>query len=153
MLVAAPRQQRPFSLSGKARGEAERHTVFWKDFRLAVGRIGLMVGVIALMLQVLAWTLTMPAKFTADNWTTICTAEGLVHLEGNGAPGGADLPAKHPVAEHCPLCPLIGGLYLPPVVQLVLRQAVARHGPEGLPGAVVVAGWFLSTLQARAPPV
>ncbi|WP_431859127.1 DUF2946 domain-containing protein [Azospirillum sp.] len=128
----------------------------WKRLGRTIRRIGLMAGVIALMLQVFAWTLTMPAQVAAMNpmdGMTICTAEGLVHLDADGAPAGTDAPMKHPGMEHCPLCPLIGGLYLPPPVQTVLRQTVTRHGPEGLPGAVVVAGWFLSTLQARAPPV
>ncbi|PWC53830.1 hypothetical protein TSO221_09890 [Azospirillum sp. TSO22-1] len=125
----------------------------WKGLGRTVRRIGLMAGVIALMVQVFAWTLAMPAQVAAIDWMTVCTAEGLVHLDVDGAPTGTDAPVKHPGMEHCPLCPLIGGLYLPPPVQPVLRQTIARHGPEGLPGAEVVAGWFLSTLQARAPPV
>lgn len=129
--------------------------------RETVRCIGLMAGAFALMLQVFAWTLTMPAKTATANGIAggiangiiVCTAEGLVHLDVDGPPFGTDTPAKHSDTASCPLCPLIGGLHLPPPIHLVLRQAVARHGPEGLPGALVVAGWFLSTLQARAPPV
>lgn len=139
--------------SGVFAGAAGWHMVSWKAFRRAVRRIGLMAGVIALMLQVFAWTLTLPAKFAAADEMSICTAEGVVHLAEDGAPADTDSPVRHPGMENCPLCPLIGGLYLLPPVLPVLRQTVARHGPEGLPGAVVAAGWFLSTLQARAPPV
>lgn len=122
-----------------------------------VRRIGLMAGALALMLQLFAWTLTMPAKSTPLDGITVCTAEGLVHLDVDGPPAGAELPAEHPM-EHadggsCPLCPLVGGLHLPPPLHLVSQDAVARHGPVTLPGALILAGWFLSTLQARAPPV
>ncbi|WP_391346735.1 hypothetical protein [Azospirillum sp. A23] len=53
----------------------------------------------------------------------------------------------------CPLCPLIGGLAMPPPDLPMTRASVGRHSPEVLPGDVIAAGWFLSTLQARAPPV
>lgn len=119
--------------------------------------IALMGGVLALLFQLFAWTLTMPAKSATVTEITICTAQGLVHLDADGALAGAELPTEHP-AEHpdggsCPLCPLIGGLHLPPPLHQMAPDAVVRHGPMALPGALILTGWFLSTLQARAPPV
>lgn len=119
--------------------------------------IGLMGGVLALLFQLFAWTLTMPAKSAPTTGITICTAQGLVHLDADGALAGAELPtehpAKHPDGGSCPLCPLIGGLHPPPSIHQVEQGAVTRHSPVALPGALILAGWFLSTLQARGPPV
>ena len=115
---------------------------------------GLWVGALALLVQVFAWTLTMPAVDLAADLESICTADGLSHGPSGDGPAGNHDPAQHAGAGHCPLCPLIGGLHLPPpLVQPTLPQSIAHHGPEALPGDMVVAGWFLSTLQARAPPV
>ncbi|MCG5238724.1 DUF2946 family protein [Azospirillum doebereinerae] len=119
-------------------------------------RIGLTAGALALLFQLFAWTLTMPATFAPLNEIAVCTAEGLVHLDVEGPPSGAELPtehpAKHPDGGSCPLCPLVGGLHLPPPLHLVSQDAVTRHSPVALPGALILTGWFLSTLQARAPP-
>ncbi|MBP2302704.1 DUF2946 family protein [Azospirillum picis] len=115
----------------------------------------LLAGVLALLLQLFSWTLVMPARTSPANWIIVCTAEGLVHLDVDGPPAGTagkELPAKAPDTGGCPLCPLVGGLHLPPPLHLVPQAAVARHSPLSLPGRLVLAGWFLSTLQARAPP-
>lgn len=125
------------------------------------GRIGLTAGALALLFQLFAWTLIMPATSAPISGIAICTAEGLVHLDLEGPPADADLLANHPAghpADHpgggsCPLCPLVGGLHLPPPLPLVVRDAMTRHSPAALPGALILTGWFLSTLQARAPPV
>lgn len=123
--------------------------------------IGLIGGMLALLFQLFAWTLIMPAKSAPTSEITICTAQGLVHLDADDALAGAELPTDHPAkhpADHqdggsCPLCPLIGGLHLPPPLHQMASGAATRHGPVALPGALILAGWFLSTLQARAPPV
>ena len=121
----------------------------------AVRRIGLWAGVIALLFQSLAWSITLPTRSIDADWATICSADGLVrvHVDADGAPAGEDEPAPHAGTGSCPLCPLIGGLSLPPpFAEPVSPQVLARHDPVGLPGDRIAAGWFLSTLQARAPP-
>lgn len=119
-----------------------------------MGRVGLMAGMLALMLQVFAWALTMPAQSAVVDRVTICTADGLVYLDVDWPFTDTEQPA-HDAAmmDGCPLCPLIGGLYLPPPPHLLLQHSCLRHGPEGLPVEPVIVAWFLSTLKARAPPV
>lgn len=120
-------------------------------------RIALMSGVLALLFQLFAWTLTMPATSAPGTDAAICSAQGLVHSNADDALAGAALPTDHPTGHQdggsCPLCPLIGGLHLPPPLHQMAPGVVVRHGPVALPGALILAGWFLSTLQARAPPV
>ncbi|WP_042704792.1 DUF2946 family protein [Azospirillum sp. B506] len=142
-------------------------------------RAGLAAGAIALLLQIVAWA-WMPAMIASANAAegsriVICTADGFktVALDDRGA---VDDPARFGLTKSksvksksvkfdtgksdptisggsCPLCPLVGGLAMPPPDPLVVRASVGRHSPESLPGAAIAAGWFLSTLQARAPPV
>ncbi|WP_236784025.1 DUF2946 family protein [Azospirillum humicireducens] len=100
----------------------------------------------------------------------ICTPDGFktVALDGRASAGD---PARFGLTESelvnsdtgksdpaisgasCPLCPLVGGLAMPPPDLRMARASVGRYGPEALPGDAIAAGWFLSTLQARAPPV
>ncbi|MBP2232609.1 hypothetical protein J2847_005940 [Azospirillum agricola] len=76
------------------------------------------------------------------------------------AHGLASDPAQPPAEKspdgkaegHCPLCPLVGGLGLASAQWSVMPSDVKRHGPMALPGSQIATGWFLATLQARAPP-
>lgn len=117
---------------------------------------GLMVVALAFLLQIVAWA-WMPAwAAAADDGSNgeiiICTANGLVKITPDGAagPDGDDTDATN---HGCPLCPLVGGLALPPQppLQAVPVQTL-RHQAVALSGAQIAAGWFLATLQARAPP-
>lgn len=119
--------------------------------------IGLLAGAVALLFQIFAWTLAMPAKSAGGDWITICSADGLTRVQVDadgdptGSPAGDDDSAAH--AGSCPLCPVIGGLSVPPPLLMVATpQVLIRHGAPALPGARVAAGWYLSALQARAPP-
>lgn len=121
-------------------------------------RVGLMAGVFAFLCQVLAWNVAMPAMSvaaTADT-ITICSADGIklikIGADGQAIPDDGQADGNGP-SGHCPLCPLVGGAGLPPVPPLVVpSQRVIAHDARGLPGAAIAAGWFLSSLQARAPP-
>ncbi|WP_377807192.1 DUF2946 family protein [Azospirillum sp. A29] len=144
-------------------------------------RAGLAAGAIALLLQVVAWA-WMPAVIASataaeSSRIVICTPDGFktVVMDDHGMagdPAGDESDsAKNDSGQSglgqgdllqgdllmsggsCPLCPLIGGLALPPPDLRMTRASVGRHSPEALPGDVIAAGWFLSTLQARAPPV
>ncbi|CAO3360824.1 DUF2946 family protein [Azospirillum palustre] len=129
-------------------------------------RAGLAAGAIALLLQVVAWA-WMPAVIASANAAessqiVICTPDGFktVVMDDHGMAGDpagdeSDLGQGDLLMSggSCPLCPLIGGLALPPPDLRMTRASVGRHSPEVLPGDVIAAGWFLSTLQARAPPV
>ncbi|WP_109451499.1 DUF2946 family protein [Azospirillum sp. TSH64] len=123
-------------------------------------RAGLAAGAIALLLQIVAWA-WMPAMIASANaaeasWIVICTADGFktVALDDHGVPADPDgAPSDAAVADgSCPLCPLVGGLAMPPLGLLPVTVGYVRHGPEFLPGRRIAAGWFLSSLQARAPP-
>ncbi len=128
-------------------------------------RAGLTAGMLALLVQLFAWALLMPAMSAPVGATSggiaVCTAEGMLTLDVDGPPANAELPSgqatDHPDGHAggggCPLCPLIAGLHLPPPLFLVTQETVIRHSAAALPGALILAGWFLSTLQARAPPV
>lgn len=123
----------------------------------------LMAGAFALLLQLVAWA-AMPALLppvdAADNDGTrivICTPDGYktIVLDEQGLPVDAGLNDDATLASYggsCPLCPLIAGLAVPTPFLLAAPIAIGRHGPEILPGAHIAAGWFLSSLQARAPP-
>lgn len=137
-------------------------------------RAGLAAGAIALLLQIVAWA-WMPAMIASANAAgsgliVICTADGFktVALDDHGAAGdparfgstestsnGPDTGKSDPTMSggSCPLCPLVGGLAMPPPDLRMARASVGRHSPESLPCDAIAAGWFLSTLQARAPPV
>lgn len=119
-----------------------------------------MAGVFAFLCQVLAWSVAMPATSLAASadTITICSTDGIklitIGADGQAIPdddGSADGTAGP--SGHCPLCPLVGGAGLPPMPSLVVpSQRVVGHDARGLPGAAIAAGWFLSSLQARAPP-
>ncbi|PGH57206.1 hypothetical protein CRT60_12090 [Azospirillum palustre] len=139
-----------------------------------VRRAGLAAGAIALLLQIVAWA-WMPAMIASANAAesggiVICTPDGFktVALDDHGAAGNparfepiksksveSDTGKSDPTMSggSCPLCPLVGGLAMPPPDLRMAQASVGRHSPESLPGDVIAAGWFLSTLQARAPPV
>lgn len=115
---------------------------------------GLMVVALAFLLQIVAWA-WMPAQAAVsadgqDGEIIICTANGLVKLNPDGGDSGDDGAAT----EHgCPLCPLVSGLALPPQPPLqAVPVRTIRYQAAVLPGAQIAAGWFLATLQARAPP-
>jgi hypothetical protein len=123
-------------------------------------RVGLMAGAVALLLQIVAWA-WLPVWLSSSNAAegvgiVICTPDGLKTLaSGNdGTPPGQATTKTDPAkaGAGCPLCPLVAGLALPPPVDPVMPADLARHGSGALPGERIAAGWFLSTLQARAPP-
>lgn len=122
-------------------------------------RLGLVAGAVAFVLQILAWA-WMPAWIAAANAAdtdriVICTAEGFKTITLHGADDAGttgEKPAAEPAGSGCPLCPLVGGLAMAPPVMMVVPAEVGRHGSRALPGSQIAAGWFLSTLQARAPP-
>lgn len=84
----------------------------------------------------------------------ICTADGVAYRAlpvDSSQPSGGETP--HEGKQGCPLCPVFAGLSgPPPIVACALPAERSRHAATALPGAFVAAGWFLSTLQARAPP-
>ncbi len=125
---------------------------------------------VALVVQLFAWA-WMPvwsnsAQGAVTSLTAICTSEGMksILLDENGlparsesaqSPDGDSPDGKPPAGKaegHCPLCPLVGGLGLAPVQWVAMPAEVERHGPKALPGRQIATGWFLATLQARAPP-
>lgn len=123
-------------------------------------RIGLGAGTLALLAQILLWA-WMPTAVAADGGVfggiLVCTPNGFktVSLDGaldvTGKAGGGDAPAL--VRDACPLCPLIGGLALPPPDLFALAQgADAVDRGAGLEPRRP-SGWFLYNLQARAPPM
>jgi hypothetical protein len=127
--------------------------------RLALGcrRVGLMAGVLAFLCQVLAWSVAMPAVSLAAavDSITICSVDGVKTIKiGPDGQTTPDDEGKVCESGHCPLCPLVGGAGLPPVPPLVApNERVAAHDARALPGDVIAAGWFLSSLQARGPPL
>ncbi len=99
----------------------------------------------------------MPAVSLASTGETIaiCSVDGVKTIKIG--PDGQALPdddqGKADASGHCPLCPLVGGAGLPPVPPLVApKERVAAHDARALPGDVIAAGWFLSSLQACGPP-
>lgn len=137
-----------------------------------IARAGLSAGMLAFLVQILAWSVTMPAMALAavtgaeqGTVITICSSDGFKQVrvgpDGQALPGDASASGEAPgdggamaKTGHCPLCPVIGGAGLPPPVlsaQPLFTTVLADE--RMLPGAVIAAGWFLSTLQARAPPV
>lgn len=126
--------------------------VFSRPMTQRVRRFGLLAGALAFLCQVMAWTLMMPAASAQAGLVPICTAEGLIlaAVDGNGAkkPDSGSVSAM-----ACPLCPLVAGMAPPPAPPAEpLPAGIGRHTPVALPGAFVASGWFLSSVQARAPP-
>jgi hypothetical protein len=130
--------------------------------------IGLMAGVVAFLCQLLAWAWYPPAAIADTVTIPICSPDGVIYTSvpaGVSAGFGAaikDGPAKDALAKEdsfdkgnhgCPLCPLVTGLSLPPPpAEIASAGDLSRHDSASLPGAHIAAGWFLSSLQARAPP-
>lgn len=133
---------------------------------------GLLAGLLAFVMQVMVWTATMPAVAVADtgagataDTVTICTPGGFKSIkigpDGRASPDDAgantgengDADGKDLCKGHCPLCSIVGGAGLPPTAPLAVpAHRLALADERALPGDVIAAGWFLSTLQARAPP-
>lgn len=116
-------------------------------------RVSLLIGAAAFLLQMLTWSVYAPAM-AAGEATEICTAEGMItaFLDADGQPITPEKTA--PDSKHCGFCLLVQGVGAAPTgINVRLPLNVARHGAEALPGVVIAAGWFLSTLQARAPPI
>ncbi len=126
----------------------------------------LLAGAVALLLQIVAWA-WMPAVIMSANAAVptieaktgrivICTPDGFrtVMLDDHGTPTDSDRGVPRPAlsGDSCPLCPLLGGLALPPPALRVMPANVPLHSQQVLPSERIAAGWFLSTLQARAPP-
>ncbi|CAO3415876.1 DUF2946 family protein [Azospirillum doebereinerae] len=122
---------------------------------------GLAAGAVALLLQIVAWAwmpaMTAHAGTVDSDRIVICTPGGLktMVVGDHGANIAPDTGQAEPAMSggSCPLCPLVGGLALPPPDLRMMRVTAGTHGPEALPGDLIATGWFLSTLQARAPPV
>ncbi|BAI71439.1 hypothetical protein AZL_008010 [Azospirillum sp. B510] len=127
-----------------------------------IRRVGLMAGAMAFVLQMMVWSMVMPAMAldgapAGAEAVTICSPNGFktVFIGSDGQPvapedgSGSGNAAK----DHCPLCPTVTGAGLPPQVQTAIpAESMAMTDARTLPGDVIAAGWFLSSLQARAPP-
>lgn len=127
-----------------------------RDDRSGMRRGSLMVAALVFLLQIVTWA-WMPASAMAQpvgsgDGLVICTGDGLIKL----LPDGSKVPLEKDGVEgsyHCPLCSLVGSVALPPPpVAVVGSVDEIRHMPQTLPGDQIAAGWFLATLQARAPP-
>ncbi|GAB3124480.1 DUF2946 family protein [Novispirillum itersonii] len=117
-------------------------------------RCGLLAAALALLIQSLAWGLLMPAAMAAPAGTVaICTADGIVYQTADGtfSPTNDDTTAPLKTGGHCPLCPLVGGLALPPPPPSI-SPPPQRITAVSLPDDLAATGWFLSTRQARGPP-
>ncbi|WP_247871878.1 DUF2946 family protein [Azospirillum sp. TSO35-2] len=139
--------------------------VFSRVTMRRVRRLGLMAGVAALLLQVIAWgwmpSIVGTARAGDDSTVLICSVDGLksviLDAQDDGA-GDAAAPSGTPSKPspygtgHCPLCPLMSGLALPPPPTSIGPTLAEARDSRPLPGERIAAGWFLSTLQARAPP-
>lgn len=130
-----------------------------------------MAGMAALLLQVMAWGWMPVATAVAGTAGTtsllICSAGGFATIDvdpveygfsaigtdrdAGDSHGGTSDPTPFG-SGHCPLCPLIAGLALPPPPLSVEPAMTVVSDTRLLPGERIAAGWFLSTLQARAPP-
>lgn len=138
-----------------------------------VRRLGLVAGMAALLLQVIAWgwmpmgtgTSTGIARAGETVSLPICSSGGLATIQADAAGYGIEefgiaydgdhgkSPDSVPTGNgHCPLCPLVAGLALPPPPPSVGPALAMARDTCLLPAERIAAGWFLSTLQARAPP-
>ncbi|CAO3356895.1 hypothetical protein [Azospirillum palustre] len=130
-----------------------------------VRRLGLVAAMAALLLQVIAWSwMPLMSSGVAQAGETmslaICSSGGLTTIQAaaadfaiphDGDHGKSPDPASSGTG-HCPLCPLVTGLALPPPLLAVGPALAMNRDTRLLPAEHVAAGWFLSTLQARAPP-
>lgn len=122
-------------------------------------RLGLLAGLLAFVIQVTAWSMMVPGRAASAGEAeviTICGADGLrsITLDADGTPLPEDGTGKAAAScGHCPLCPVMGGVGLPPVSGAALPVVwlpVADHpAPTADP---ITAGRLLSGLRARAPP-
>jgi hypothetical protein len=118
-------------------------------------RIGLGAGTLALLAQILIWAWAPAAVASADGVSfggiLVCTPSGFKTVVLNDQ-GDGDGPTPALGQDGCPLCPLIGGLALPPPDLFALTLVFRPF--DGEPGAErhSVSTWFLYNLQARAPP-
>lgn len=129
-----------------------------------VRRLGLVAGMAALLLQVIAWGwMPLMSSGVAQAGETvslaICSSGGLTTIQAAAdfaIPHDGDhgkSPDQAPSGTgHCPLCPLVTGLALPPLLLAVGPALAMDRDTRLLQAEHVAAGWFLSTLQARAPP-
>lgn len=141
-----------------------------------VRRLGLLAGMVALLLQVVAWgwmpVATAVIRTGEPTPLQICSAGGFATIDVDPAEFGpanygfALIGVDHAVGDshggtsdpapfgsgHCPLCPLVSGLALPPPPLTVEPAMTVASDSRLLPGERIAAGWFLSTLQARGPP-
>lgn len=114
---------------------------------------GVMAGAAAFLLQMLTWSVYAPAMAAGGETVLICTIDGMteITLGPDGQPVSPDKAKAE--ANHCGFCLLANGLTTPPLSAAASPPVqLARHGAEALPGGLIAAGWFLSTLQARGPP-
>lgn len=121
----------------------------WRRLR----RVGVLAGAAAFLLQMLTWSVYAPAMAMGGETVMICTMEGMteITLGPDGQPVSPDKAKAD--SKHCGFCLLASGLATPSLpAALSPPVQLARHGAEALPGGLIAAGWFLSTLQARGPP-
>ncbi|WP_207483010.1 DUF2946 family protein [Arenibaculum pallidiluteum] len=124
------------------------------------GGIGLTAGALAFLCQMIAWAWCPIAGPANVVLVPFCTPDGMVHRavsaeDGKPVPDGGGPAGKRSDAPEsgCPLGALLSGLSAPPAnITLVPPGTPPRHGAPSLAGQTVATGWFLSTLQARAPP-
>lgn len=123
----------------------------------AVRRSSLLAAVIALLLQSLAWGLLAPAAaaMPPPGAIAICTSDGIAYQATDGTllTAGGDTTAAAKAGDHCPLCPLIGGLGLLPPAATAAPPTDGGSTAPVLPEERGMFGWLLCTLRARAPPV
>lgn len=132
-----------------------------------VRHAGLLAGMLALLVQMVAWGAGLPANAAASRGggsgdaVVICTVEGLkrivVDADGQVLPGdggaGERTDRSGPAGGHCPLCPIVGGAGLPPqTIAVSLPNPVGSTLFPGLADDAVVGGRICSGWQARAPP-
>ena len=125
-----------------------------------IRRVGLLAGAIAFVLQMMVWSMAMPAMAldgapAGAEAVTICSVDGFktVFIGTDGQPVAPEDGSGGPAKDHCPLCPTITGAGLPPQAPMAVpAETMAVADARALPGDVIAAGWFLSSLQARAPP-
>lgn len=124
-----------------------------------VRRLGLLAGLLAFVIQVTAWSVMVPgmtASAGAAEVITICGADGLrtIALDADGNPLPDDGTGSAGAScGHCPLCPVMAGVGLPPVTGAALPVVWLAAGDHPAPSAdPIIAGRLLSDLRARAPP-
>lgn len=125
-----------------------------------IRRVGLMAGALAFVLQMMVWSMAIPAM-ALDGATagaeavTICSVDGFktVFIGPDGQPVSPEDGSGGAAKDHCPLCPTVTGAGLPPQAPTTVpAEGMMMADARSLPGDVIAAGWFLSSLQARAPP-